>query len=67
MMHQAVDGSNGHHGVSKDGIPLAEGLMSGDKQTAPLVAMSNEFKEYRGFGLRLFDVAQIINRCSYPI
>lgn len=59
-MHQSIDGSNGHHRVSKDRIPLTEGLVGGNEQTFTLIAMGNEFKQYGGFRLRLFDIAQVV-------
>ena len=51
MMHEAVNGSDGHHGIRKDTVPLAGSLIGGDEQALTLVAMSNELKENRGFRL----------------
>ena len=60
-MHQAINRCDGHHVIRQDGVPLTEGLIGRDEQAASLVAMGNQFKEDRGFGLRLFDVAKVIN------
>jgi hypothetical protein len=30
VMNQAIDGRDGHHGVGKDAIPCAKGLVRGD-------------------------------------
>ena len=60
-MNQPVDSGHGHHGIGEDVIPLTKGLIGGDKETVALVAMGNEFKENRGFRLRLFDIAEIID------
>ena len=61
MVNQPVDGGHGHHGIGEDVIPLTKGLIGGDEETVALVAMGNEFKEDRGFRLRLLDIAEIIN------
>ncbi len=60
-MNQAVDGGDGHHGIGEDVIPLTKGLIGGNQETVALVAMGNELKEDRGFSLRLFDIAEVIN------
>jgi hypothetical protein len=51
MMDEAIYRSDGHHVISKDGVPLAERLISRDEKTTSLIAMGNQFKENRGFGL----------------
>ena len=61
MMNQPVDGGHGHHGIGEDVIPLTKRLISGNQEAVALVAMSNELKEDRGFRLRLFDIAEVID------
>ncbi len=61
MVYEPVDSGDSHHGIGKDGIPLTERLVGGDQQALAFVAMSNQFEENGSFGLRLFDVAKIVN------
>ena len=61
MVNQPVDSGHGHHGIGEDVIPLTKGLIGGNKEAVALVAMGNEFKEDRGFRLRLFDIAEVIH------
>ncbi len=61
MMHQSVNGRDGHHRVSKDTIPITKRLVGGNQQTFALIAMSNQFKQHRGFRFGLFDVTQIVH------
>ena len=61
MMNQPVNRSNGHHVVGKDVVPPTERLIGGVLASLSLVAISNQLKEYRGFSLRLFDIAQIVD------
>ncbi len=49
-----------HHRIGEDCVPLTERLIGCDEQTFTLIPVSNEFKQYRGFSLGLFDVAQIV-------
>ena len=61
MVHQPVNGGNGHHRVGKDSIPLTKGLIRRDHHTLSFIAMGNEFKQNRGFHIRFFDIAEIVN------
>ena len=45
MVHQSIDGGDGHHVIGKNRIPLAEGLIGGDQEAFALIAMGNKFKE----------------------
>ena len=47
-------------GIGKDLIPGGEGLVGGDHQAVPLVAVADQLEQHRGFGLILADVGQII-------
>ena len=60
MMHQPVNGSNRHHRVGKDAVPLAEGLIGRNQQAFAFISMSNQLKEDRGFSFRLLHVAQVV-------
>lgn len=60
MVDEAIYGSNGHHRVREDGIPLAKGMVCGNQETATLVAMGNQLKENGGFRLIFFDIAEVV-------
>ena len=61
MVDEAIDGSNGHHGIGKDGIPLTEGLIGRDQQAFAFVAVSDQLEENGSFRLGLFDIAEVVN------
>ena len=61
MVNEAVNGSNGHHGVAEDRLPLTKRLIGGDHDALALIAIGNEFKENGGFSFRLLDVAEVVN------
>lgn len=61
MMNEAIYCCDRHHRVAENLIPLTKGLISSDEQAATLIAVSNEFKQHRGFCLCLFDIAQVID------
>jgi hypothetical protein len=42
-------------------VPLAKGLIGSDEQAFAFITMGNEFKEDRGFGFGLFDIAEVID------
>lgn len=61
MVYQSVNRRHRHHRISKDAVPVAKRLVGGNHQAFALIAMSNEFKQHRGFRLALFDIAQVVN------
>jgi len=61
VVDQSVNGGDRHHVVGKDLMPLAKGLIGGDEQAFAFITMGNEFKEDRGFGFGLFDIAEVIH------
>ena len=60
MMNQAINSSHRHCRVRKDRIPSTEGVISRNQQTAEFIAMGNQLKQHRGFRLRAFHIAEII-------
>ena len=40
LVHGAVDGFGGGHGVAEDGVPLGEHDFAGDHHAAPLAAFA---------------------------
>lgn len=61
MVNEAVNGGDGHHGITKDGVPLTERLIGSDHDAFALIAVGNEFKENGGFCLGFLDIAEVIN------
>src|SRR4029077_13089773 len=60
VVHQAVDGGDGHGGIGEDRIPGAEGLVCGDQQGPALVAGGDQLEDDGGLGLALLDVGQVV-------
>jgi len=60
VVDEAVDGGDGHDGVGEDAVPVAEGVVGGDKQAAGLVAVGDELEEDRGLHLGALDVADVV-------
>jgi hypothetical protein len=54
VVHQAVDGGDGHHLIGEDPLPLGEGLVGRDDQAPGLVAAGDELEQDLGFLLRFF-------------
>ena len=50
VMNEAVNRRDGHHGITKDGMPLTKGLIGRDHDAFTLIAVGNKFKEDGGFG-----------------
>ena len=61
MVNEPVNRRDRHHGITKNGMPLTKRLISRDHDAFALIAIGNEFKEDGGFGLRLLDIAKVIN------
>ena len=61
MVNEPVDGSNGHHGVTEDCLPLAEGLIGSDHDALALIAIGNQLEEDRSFRFGLLDIAEVID------
>lgn len=51
VVNEAVDGGDGHGLVVEDAFPLGEGVVAGDDEAAPLIAMGDEFEKDAGFSL----------------
>lgn len=60
MVDQAVDGGHSHGLVLEEGLPLAERLVAGDDEGAPLVALGNEFEEDVSLVLVLLGVTEVV-------
>lgn len=60
MVDETIDGSNGHGWIHKDVVPGAEGMIGCNHEAFEFIAVGNQFKQNRGLGFRLFDVAEII-------
>ena len=60
MVHQPVDGGQGHRGVGEDAVPIAEGLICCDGDGASLVSRADQFKQDAGFGVVLGNVGEVI-------
>ena len=60
MVHQPVDGGQGHRRVGEDAVPIAEGLICCDGDGASFVSGADQFKQDAGFGLVLGDVGEVI-------
>jgi hypothetical protein len=60
MVHEPVDGSQGHGRVWEDAVPIAEGLICRDGDGAAFVSGADQLKEDAGFGLVLGDVGEVI-------
>src|SRR5512132_699887 len=50
VVHQSVDGGDGHRRIREDLYPGAERLVAGDDQRAPLVALGDQFEQHGGLG-----------------
>ena len=61
MMYNAVNSSNGHYGIGEYLIPLTEGLIGGNNQTATFIAMCYELEQHLCFTVVLFNISDIIN------
>ena len=61
MVNETVDRRHRHHCIGKNLVPLTEGLIGRHQQAFPLVAVSNQLEEDRGFHLRFFDISQIVD------
>ncbi len=55
VMDEPVDGGERHGGVGEDPVPLAEGLVGGDRHRAAFVAGADQLEEDAGLGLILGD------------
>jgi hypothetical protein len=60
VVHEAIDGSDGHGRIGEHGVPLREWLVRGDQHAATLVPAADEFEQDRGFGLILPDIGQVV-------
>ena len=60
VMHQPVNGSQGHGWIGEELIPVTEGLIGGDEGRAQFVARTDQFKQDAGFGLVFGDVGEVI-------
>ncbi len=71
MVHEAVDHGGGHHVVTEDFAPAAEGFVGCDDQAGALVAGGDELEEQVGcLGLEryvsdLVDLSRYRDRSTY--
>ena len=61
VMHEAVDGCHGGHGILEDLIPLGEAQVGGDHDRLLLVALGQEVEEGLHFLAGLLDIADVVN------
>lgn len=59
-MDEAVDRGDGDRRIGKDLPPFREGLIAGDDEGAPFVALGDELEQDGGLGLILADIAEVI-------
>jgi len=60
VMDEAVDRGDGDRRIGKDLPPFREGLIAGDDEGAPFVALGDELEQDRGLGLILADIAEVV-------
>ena len=60
VVHDAVDGRGGGHGVATDRIPLGEHDVTGDHDATPLVAFGEQFEQDFRFAVVLLHVADVV-------
>ena len=60
VVHQPVDGGQGHGRVWEDAVPIAEGLICRDGDGSSFISGTDQFKQDAGFGLVLGDVGEVI-------
>ena len=59
-MNQSVDGGECHRGIWEYLIPAREGLIGGQRQALPFIALGNQLEQDRGFRLVPPNVAQVV-------
>ncbi len=59
-MDEAVDRGDSYRRIGKDLPPFREGLIAGDDEGAPFVALGDELEQDGGLGLILADIAEVI-------
>src|SRR6185312_11887238 len=60
VMHEAVDGGRGGHGILEDAVPLAENEVRGDDDGPPLIALCEKGEQDLDLVGRLLDVANVV-------
>ena len=62
VMHDAVDGRRGGHGIGEDVLPLGEDQVGGDAQGPAFVALGDESEEHLGLFGSLGQVSQVVQQ-----
>jgi len=60
VVHEAVDGRRGSHGILEDAVPFAEGQVARDEQRPALVALCHQREEDLDLLGALLDVPDVI-------
>ena len=60
VVHEAIDGGEGHGLIGEDFPPIAEGLIGGDKKGSAFIASADQFEQHAGFGLILGYIGYIV-------
>ena len=60
-MDEPVDGSSGGHGILEDLLPVGEGEIAGEQDTAALIAVSQEREQDLHLVATLLDVADVVD------
>ena len=60
MVHDAIDGQEGHGGIGEDLTPLAEGLVGGDQQRSTLIACAYQLEQDARLRLVLGEIGDVV-------
>ena len=60
MMHNAVDSSQGRHGIFEDAIPLSKDQIRGNHHGFAFIALGQKGEEYFHLATVLLDIANIL-------